>query len=502
MAFDTDIRQRWVQSRCDRGDKILDIGSAHGWIFDPQEWNITYVDINEFDIPNFVCADAHNLPFEDNSFDICCMNEILEHVNDPVQCLKEAVRVCSKKVIYTIPNEWEWTVLHKPCMRIEERLQELGGISVREMYMKDNPLCLKCNDATQIYHHRWYNRNTLEADLKQIGHPYSIDKLNFEGWSFFIGEVYKQTEPDTASNLKAGINLSSLIKEPNPAPSVVGAVKYETLNQPKSLHIDTWAYCNARCRFCRYPPMTRKKGKMDRGLLEHILDEASQWPKPLKEIVPIHYGEFFLQPDWYEVLKMIEGKLPRTSIILPTNGSLLDPEVVSKLAEIQTLKVINISVNAYFKETYEDLMGLNADTIPKIKQAIRHLKVLAPQITAWVSMVYDPAYQTEKEQALFAEAWKHSAYVQVHPASFCQDYRKLVIPSRIPCRSIFIDFIILWDGRVVPCCWDSNGDMVMGDVKKQRILDIWHGKPMNNLRKAHNEGRRQELKVCSVCSFS
>ncbi len=502
MSFDSDVRQRWVQSRCDRKDKILDIGSAHGWVFDSQEWDVTYVDINEFDIPHFVCADAHDLPFEDNTYDVCCMNEILEHVNDPVKCLNEALRVCRKKVIYTVPNEYEWPAHYKPCMPVEERLKELGNISAEEMYLRDNPKCLKCNDSTQIYHHRWYDRDSLEADLKKTGHPYSMDKLNFEGWAFFIGEVYKEAKPDKSSNLKVGIDILPLMDKPKSAPSIVGAVKYETLDKPKSLHIDTWAYCNAQCRFCRYPPMTREKGKMDRGLFEHILDEASSWDKPLKEIVPIHYGEFFSQPDWYDLLKLMEKKLPRTSIILPTNGALITPEIVSGLAEIQTLKIINISVNAYFKETYEELMGLDAGAIPRIKQAVQMLKVLAPQTTVWVSMVYDPVFQTEKEQALFIEEWKNIAYVQVHPASFCQDYREPVIRSQIPCRSIFIDFIILWDGRVVPCCWDSNGDIVVGDVKKQKILDIWHGKPMNELRKFHNEGRRQELKLCSICSFS
>ena len=50
---------------------------------------------------------------------------------------------------------------------------------------------------------------------------------------------------------------------------------------------------------------------MEMKMLEHILDDAASWPEPLKGIVPIHYGELFLDPDWYDTLKLIETKLPR-----------------------------------------------------------------------------------------------------------------------------------------------------------------------------------------------
>lgn len=502
VAESAHLRKHWVVSRCNAKDKILDIGCANGWIFSDADLNVTSCDINEFDIPNFVCADAHDLPFEDNSFDICCLDEILEHVRNPVQVIKEAIRVCSKKVIFTAPNEWEWSPEYKPLMKVEERLKELGGISAKEMYLQDNPLCTKCNNVEGGYHNRWYNRETLAADVEQCQFPYKLEVLNYEGWSYFIGEIYKDEKLINEEGLKGDFSPPLIIKKDVPSPNALGHIKYDTLPQPKSLHLDTYAYCNAKCLFCRYPVLKRKKGVMDMELLERILDDASAWATPLWEIVPIHFGEFFLIPNWYEILKLIEKKLPKARIILPTNGSKLDFETISRLATIQSLSVINISVNAFFNETYEAVMGLKPETMGNIKKAINYLQILAPQVNIWCSMVYDPMYQTEKEKELFIKEWREYGHVQVHPASFIGGHPRSFIPSVIPCRSIFIDFIILWDGRVVPCCWDSNGDIVVGNVKKQKIMDVWHGKKMNNLRKAHNEGRRQELPLCSICSFS
>jgi ubiquinone biosynthesis O-methyltransferase len=55
---------------------------------------------------NFLVADAQNLPFENNSFDIVFSCECLEHVNDPRKTLKELHRVLKPggKLVLTTEN--------------------------------------------------------------------------------------------------------------------------------------------------------------------------------------------------------------------------------------------------------------------------------------------------------------------------------------------------------------------------------------------------------------
>lgn len=43
---------------------------------------------------DFTVADAHNLRFADNSFDIVHAHQVLQHLSDPVRALKEMRRVC------------------------------------------------------------------------------------------------------------------------------------------------------------------------------------------------------------------------------------------------------------------------------------------------------------------------------------------------------------------------------------------------------------------------
>lgn len=84
--------------------KIVNIGCES----DPAgfyEVGATQVDIDHYDLPNFVQADAHNLPFKDDEFDTAVLGDMLEHVVDPVQVIREAGRV-AKKVVCTIFEEW------------------------------------------------------------------------------------------------------------------------------------------------------------------------------------------------------------------------------------------------------------------------------------------------------------------------------------------------------------------------------------------------------------
>lgn len=38
---------------------------------------------------NFICADADHLPFKENVFDKARIYEVIEHVENPMRCLRE-----------------------------------------------------------------------------------------------------------------------------------------------------------------------------------------------------------------------------------------------------------------------------------------------------------------------------------------------------------------------------------------------------------------------------
>jgi len=81
--------------------------------------------------PNFVCADAHHLPFKDGTFDSVGIYEVIEHVESPIQCLREIRRVLKEKATLnlTTPNVFFWRVVLKQVRDLPAVLSDTGHIS-------------------------------------------------------------------------------------------------------------------------------------------------------------------------------------------------------------------------------------------------------------------------------------------------------------------------------------------------------------------------------------
>lgn len=104
-----DFKKRIADSR---GMKILDYGSGQGGTslaFSEAGANVTGIDIESELVrissvlvsgknnpPTFSLYDGSTIPFPDNSFDAVISISVLEHVDDPVKYLREALRVLKK----------------------------------------------------------------------------------------------------------------------------------------------------------------------------------------------------------------------------------------------------------------------------------------------------------------------------------------------------------------------------------------------------------------------
>lgn len=92
------------------GAALLDVGAGPGTItleFARRVGHVTVVEIDEAALSlsrdraseagaqniDFVVADVHALPFQDDAFDVVHAHQVLQHVGDPVQALREMRRV-------------------------------------------------------------------------------------------------------------------------------------------------------------------------------------------------------------------------------------------------------------------------------------------------------------------------------------------------------------------------------------------------------------------------
>lgn len=98
---------------------LLDVGCGEGFLAEHimkkrPEIKITGLDISQQALKKakkrvssvtFKKASILKLPFSDNSFDIVLCLEVLEHLKDPLEAIKELSRVTKECCILSVPNE-------------------------------------------------------------------------------------------------------------------------------------------------------------------------------------------------------------------------------------------------------------------------------------------------------------------------------------------------------------------------------------------------------------
>ncbi|GAH65036.1 unnamed protein product, partial [marine sediment metagenome] len=105
---------RKIASRIDQGESVLDVGCGAGVFLDIIRAHckgVAGLDISPVAVDLLrskgIDGKVGELPeicFPDKSFDVVVATEIVEHLDDPVGLLKQAVRVARKKVILTVPD--------------------------------------------------------------------------------------------------------------------------------------------------------------------------------------------------------------------------------------------------------------------------------------------------------------------------------------------------------------------------------------------------------------
>ena len=279
-----------------------------------------------------------------------------------------------------------------------------------------------------------------------------------------------------------------------------GILTYNAPKYPRQLRFDTTTSCNAKCLSChRFVPTNIRRGHMEMDYAERIMKDIATWTFPLNELVPVNYGEFFTYRYWYEFLRMAEKLLPQTRIVIPTNGGELDYNL-EKLLLIKTVQLINFSVNGFLGSTYEQFMKLPSGNINIIRNMILQIRKKRPDITIWISMVYDPIYQSEAEKDLFQQSWSQFGQVFILAASNC-GRTPLAIHTTLPCRSIFSDLAIGFDGKLSACCFDAGFRLNCGRLEST-VEAAWHNEHLEALRKLHLNGNRQSCQICYDCSFA
>ena len=305
---------------------------------------------------------------------------------------------------------------------------------------------------------------------------------------------------------------------------------------PTIFNIETTNYCNMKCVFCaRTIFMERKNIWIDDNLFEKMLNQIVthdhkklndfwHWLKKdanldheeisengfyfsvVSRCLILHgYGEPFL--DKY-LIKRLESCKKRN---IPTYFSCTPATMtVEKAVEAMEagLTVLKFSLDAMDDEKIKSIRGKKAtyyESIEKIHKLIEIKKkrgfktILVPCMIA-----IDNNEVSKKMHQNFINFWKDKdvyAYVksQDNRWLFEQD-KKLNNNSHYAkqyCEYPWTSSTVMAEGNVVPCTQISNNEIVLGNVNKNSLEEIWNGKNYQELRKMHITGNFPKGHKCS-----
>jgi MoaA/NifB/PqqE/SkfB family radical SAM enzyme len=284
------------------------------------------------------------------------------------------------------------------------------------------------------------------------------------------------------------------------------------LKFPEVISIESSSHCNADCIMCPREQLTRSKGNMRMDLYHKIIDECATFKRQVRLIQPFMFGEPFINKQLVEMIQYTKSKLPRTPINVSTNGSLINPAKAQAIID-SGLDKINIDIDGATKGTFEDVrIGLNYDEVVENAKHLMALKRKLRSKTPEITVTIINMDQTQHEIDDFKEQW---ALVADHVV--VQSYTTWTgsVEDRnvgdqadasytggftFPCKHPWEEFVIANDGKVSICCLDFDFKVVVGDVSKQSIWDIWHGDQLNMVREKMVDNKYHELDICSQCN--
>jgi len=86
-----------------------------------------------------------------------------------------------------------------------------------------------------------------------------------------------------------------------------------------------------------------------------------------------------------------------------------------------------------------------------------------------------------------------------HNWADARNYRP-VFKKKVSCGRPFSGPLqIQWNGLLVPCCFDYDSKIVLGDLTKEVLADVLKGKCYAELREAHKKGGFHQFPLCDGC---
>ena len=284
---------------------------------------------------------------------------------------------------------------------------------------------------------------------------------------------------------------------------------------PLALGAELTNNCNLSCPECTTGSgtMKRARGFMDTGLFNRVISEL----KPYLFNINLYFqGEPLMHPEFSAFIRSSGG----CRTVISTNGHYLSEENCDKIAK-SGLSCLIVSMDGIEQSAYSTyrvngcidtvLGGLKnmAEAVRKNRSSLKiDIQVLVnkfnehqiPQIRKLTSAMNFSlrlkSMQINSKDNI--DRWMPS---DKKFRRYQRTNGEFEIRSTLPgrCARLWFNPVITWDGKVLPCCFDKNGDHIMGDLNNESFREIWNGSKYRLFRKLLLADR-SAIEICRNCT--
>lgn len=263
----------------------------------------------------------------------------------------------------------------------------------------------------------------------------------------------------------------------------------------KKIYIEITNTCNLNCSFCIKNKRTPKH--LTKEEFNHIIDKIKNHTK---EVYLHILGEPLMHPEINEFINYANNE--NLLVNLTTNGYL-----INKIKDNNNIHRLNISIHSY-NENYKIDLETYLNNIFNVVDSLRTKTFVS--IRLWVNNnntkkildYINNRYNTQIKDI------NENTKIKISNNLIIDTFHEFIWPDLNnnyyndtgKCYGLIDHIGILSDGRIIPCCLDSEGIITLGNIYNENIDDILNkpiAKEMINGFK--NNKKCQEL--CKHCNF-
>jgi radical SAM protein with 4Fe4S-binding SPASM domain len=287
------------------------------------------------------------------------------------------------------------------------------------------------------------------------------------------------------------------------------------LHTPLVIQIFPIYACNFQCSYCVMSKKKSERGfiskqiKLDWDVYVKFIRDLKEFPNKIKVLRFVGIGEPLLHPEIIDMLAFAKIQDVAEKIELLTNGSLIDKNFTMKsrgwidrvvislqgLDSESYLKTSNVKIN--FEEFVSNIKYFYKN---KLKDTHLYIKIADCALKKG---------EDKKFYKLFGNICDSMSIENIVPLHSEMKYDKEILSKKETqfgleakeverCPQAFFHIQLNPDGKIIPC-YSWTYPVILGNVKKKSVKEIWNGRKTNKFRR--DTLKKNKCKVCQECTM-